>query len=142
MSVWPEVKENLKALLRKILHKEWQEIWIMDTKGRRLYKKKNWYILKELSVVEIGRGHNNQAKTSLRTECMTVLNWSDSDLCESCGEKETVEHVIYNCKRNGEERKELITYLNIKGKKTWNIYWDMSLIYPSVQYSTGLNARI
>lgn len=59
MSVWPEVKENLKALLRKILHKEWQEIWIMDTKGRRLYKKKNWYILKELSVVEIGRGHNN-----------------------------------------------------------------------------------
>lgn len=73
---------------------------------------------------------------------MTVLNWSDSDLCESCGEKETVEHVIYNCKRNGEERKELITFLNIKGKKTWNIYWDMSLIYPSVQYSTGLNARI
>lgn len=40
----------------------------------------------------------------------------ETGLCVNCGEKETVEHVICNCTRYDKERKELISYLNEKGK--------------------------
>ncbi len=39
----------------------------------------------------------------------------ETGLCENCGEKETVEHVIYDCKRYDAERKELESYLNKRG---------------------------
>ncbi len=45
-----------------------------------------------------------------------VTGIHETGLCGNCGEKETVEHVIYNCTRYDEERKELISYLNKKDK--------------------------
>ncbi len=45
-----------------------------------------------------------------------IIGVHETGLCENCGEKETVEHVIYDCKRYDEERKELISYLNERGK--------------------------
>lgn len=40
----------------------------------------------------------------------------ENDLCEDCDVKEMTERAMYYCKIYSEDRKELIAYLNKKGK--------------------------
>ncbi|XDV19448.1 hypothetical protein PO909_024918 [Leuciscus waleckii] len=81
-----------------------------------------------------------------------IIGVHETGLCENCGEKETVEHVIYNCKRFDEERKELISYLNERGKVnkdlTYLLGYDFNRDRVGYRmlieyiYTTGLSERI
>ncbi len=81
-----------------------------------------------------------------------LIGVHETGLCENCGEKETVEHVIYDCKRYDEERKELISYLNERGKVNKDLEYLLGYdfnrdrvgyrILIEYIYTTGLSERI
>ncbi len=116
----PLSKGEVKSIIKENIIQEWQEKWNIDNKGRHLYNIKKMVDTKksisgrnrkeEVIITRMRLGHSGLNAS------LFVTGGHENGFCENCGEKEKVEHVIYDCKRYDEERNELISYLNKRGK--------------------------
>lgn len=94
----PLSKCEIKSIIKGNIIKEWQETWNTDNKGRHLYN------IKKMVGKKFINGRNRKEEvimTRMRlghsrlNASLFIIGVHETGLCENCGEKETVEHVIY-----------------------------------------------
>lgn len=113
-------RAELKSVIKKGIHKKWQISWDNEQKGRHLYAiqpkvgqiLKSWGSRKEDCILSrIRIGHTGLNAT------LHMIGKHPTGLCDGCGERETVEHVIISCNKYTEERNMLINDLQINDEQ-------------------------
>ncbi len=113
-------KAELKSIIKKGINTNWQLFWDNELKGRHLYSVQPM----------VGRGRNSRGRrkeacviSRLRlghtglNSTLHIIGKHPTGLCDWCGVKETVEHVIIQCKGYMVERSKLIVELQKNGEQ-------------------------
>ncbi|KAI2663026.1 Gag-Pol polyprotein [Labeo rohita] len=110
-------KTELKSIIKKKIIGKWQSYWDNEQKGRRLHSIQ--------SMVSKGRNPRGSRKddcvlSRLRlghtglNSTLNIIGKHPTGLCDWCGIRETVEHVLIQCNRYTEDRRKLIEELQKK----------------------------
>ncbi len=106
----PHSIKEIKSVIKEKVIKKWQQYWDNENKGRHLYaiqkkvgkgRKRGRNRREESIITRLRMGHTGLNKT------LHLISKHPTGLCEKCGQSETVEHVIINCKGYDEEREVL-----------------------------------
>ncbi|KAI2644871.1 putative RNA-directed DNA polymerase from transposon BS [Labeo rohita] len=111
-------KSELKSIIKKKITEKWQSYWDKEQKGRHLYSIQ--------SLVSKGRNSRGSRKedcvlSRLRlghtglNATLNIIGKHPTGLCDWCGVRETVEHVLIQCNKYAEDRRKLIEKLQKKG---------------------------
>ncbi len=151
----PLSKGEVKSIINENIIKERQEK-LNPVKGQHLFNIKEMVdsnknisgrnIKEEVIITRMRLGHSGLNAS------LFITGLHETGLCENCGGKETMEHVIYDCKMYDEERKELISYLNKRGKVNKDLAYLLGYDFNTDRvgyrilieyiYTTGLSERI
>lgn len=110
-------KLEMKSIIKREINKNWQSYWDNEEKGRHLH------LIQPL----VGRGRNSFGRrkedciiSRLRlghtglNSTMQIIGKHPTGLCEWCGIRETVEHVLIKCNKYSEERSKMIEEFKLK----------------------------
>lgn len=107
-----------ESIIKKRLKERWQKEWEEDRKGR-------WFFRVQSKVGEMRCAGGNRRDETVISRLRfghTGLNgmlWKigkhDTGRCDYCGQEETVEHVVQQCQRYEQERRQLVGSLCKEG---------------------------
>lgn len=147
-TLFPLHKEEISNILLKNMRKHWQECWIEDMlitgKGKHLGKLRD-NVLSQ-TPVDTGSRIADVAIFRLRIGHAAVKQYlhrikrSDTPYCNECGENETIEHYLLECKLYESQRNNFLWKIMTILKKLPDI--TLKLILGGENYQPSANARI
>ena len=146
-------KTEVKSIIKRKIREDWQKQWEEDIKGRWLYR-----IQRKVGEIRGKIGRNRIEKriiTRLRlghtglNSTLRLMGKHETGRCDECGENETIEHVMYTCRRFQRQRTQLIRSLTKEKEKYCltnilrkSIYDSSYRIMFRYLLATGLAKRI
>lgn len=113
-------KLEIKSIIKREINNNWQMYWDNEEKGRHLHsiqpvvgrgRKSSGKRKKDCIISRLRLGHTGLNST------MQIIGKHHTGLCDWCGIRETVEHVLIKCNKYSEERSKLREELQMEGNQ-------------------------